>query len=151
MVKPVAPYPPVTTTPQTNAIPLNLVRSSSTFTALERNRELGSSDSSKESRSNRGKMTIHLSVEKGHLGIVKCLIECGAELDAQDDLGFTPLHYAAKMGHTQIVDLLVKKGACIDSLNGQGFTPLHVAADEGKEEVVRHLICEGADLNARAW
>jgi Ankyrin repeats (3 copies) len=108
------------------------------------------SNSSHGSLTNRGK-TLHLSTEKGNSRIVSCLLEHGADISAQDELGFTALHYAAKHGHEQLISLLIDKGANIDSPNCQGWTPLHVAANEGRDDVVRVLIVKGEDLNAKAW
>jgi serine/threonine-protein phosphatase 6 regulatory ankyrin repeat subunit B len=51
--------------------------------------------------------------EKGHIDVVKLLIEVGADVNAQEgDYGdMTPLKYASREGHTEIVKLLYEAGA----------------------------------------
>lgn len=51
------------------------------------------------------------SANRGHEKIVKMLIENGAEINAQDDKGWTALSEAAYRGHADIVELLLKNKA----------------------------------------
>ena len=39
------------------------------------------------------------------------LLDCGANIDAQDHMGCTALHVAAQAGHPEIVKLLLETGA----------------------------------------
>jgi ankyrin repeat protein len=47
----------------------------------------------------------------GHLEIVQCLVEAGADFNAVDEKGNTPLHYAQKKEFDAIVAWLKTKGA----------------------------------------
>lgn len=42
---------------------------------------------------------------------VKILIESGADVNIQDDTGYTPLHWATKEGYENIVKILIENGA----------------------------------------
>ena len=53
-----------------------------------------------------------LAVSHGRLDIVKLLLECGADLNAQDDDGSTALMCACEHGHTDIVKLLLSCVEC---------------------------------------
>ena len=72
--------------------------------------------------------------------MVKCLIEQGADLDAED-AGSTSLHVAALTGEIEIVKYLIEKGAFIGpktDYNDQ--VPLHLAAEEGNIEIAQYLV-----------
>ena len=45
---------------------------------------------------------------KGHLAVVKMLVERGADINAQDDKGWTALSESSYDGHTEVVELLLK-------------------------------------------
>ena len=51
------------------------------------------------------------AAQNGYLEIVKLLIENGANVDSQTELGYTALELAASNGHLEVVDLLIQKGA----------------------------------------
>ena len=83
--------------------------------------------------------------EKGHIEIVKLLIEKGANVNYEDwsdgDVK-TPLTVASEKGHIEIVKLLIEKGADINNK-----TPLAAASEKGHIEIVKLLIEKGADVN----
>ena len=55
---------------------------------------------------------LHSAVCRGHVDIVKLLLEKGAELEARGKVyGRTPLSWAAGNGHEAVVKLLLEKGA----------------------------------------
>lgn len=41
------------------------------------------------------------AAENGHLEVVKKLLDKGADLESEDDIGDTPVHKAAYEGHTR--------------------------------------------------
>jgi ankyrin repeat protein len=49
--------------------------------------------------------------KNGYTDIVKLLIDVGANVNAQDDEGYTALRLASKAGHTEIVQMLREAGA----------------------------------------
>ncbi|MHA1960719.1 MAG: ankyrin repeat domain-containing protein [Candidatus Thorarchaeota archaeon] len=50
---------------------------------------------------------IHVASSKGHLEIVKFLIDSGADILALNGVDMTPIHLAVRDGHTQIVELFL--------------------------------------------
>ena len=63
----------------------------------------------------------------------------GAEVNVQNEFGFTSLALAAKYGHTPMVRLLLSYGAAIDARNVDGFTALILASEAGHVPMVRLL------------
>ena len=51
------------------------------------------------------------SAANGHLGIVKLLIERGADIHAPNGHGLTPYQLSLREGHRKVADLLRKHGA----------------------------------------
>jgi ankyrin repeat protein len=94
-----------------------------------------------------GVSLLHWATFIGHPGIVRFLIEKGADVNIKDWKGNTPLHYAAKIGDTIIAKLLLEKGADINAKDNRNCTPLHYVANV---EVARLLIEKGADINAKS-
>ena len=55
----------------------------------------------------RGDMTpLHIACFKEHAGIVKVLLQHGADPNVQDSFGLTPLHIAAMRGNIEIIKYL---------------------------------------------
>jgi ankyrin repeat protein len=98
-------------------------------------------------RDRNGVSLLHWATFIGHPGIVRFLIEKGADVNIKDWKGNTPLHYAAKIGDAIIAKLLLEKGADINAKDNHNCTPLHYAANV---EVARLLIEKGADINAKS-
>ncbi|CAG2232371.1 unnamed protein product [Mytilus edulis] len=94
---------------------------------------------------------------KGHLTIVKLLIEQGADLNIIDNvgqtpfywscLGKTPLDWSCAGGNIDIVNLLKDKGCDLHKPNSTGQTPLMEACGNGNLSVVELLIGKGDDIN----
>ena len=54
---------------------------------------------------------LHLSTFDGHFGIVKLLLERGADAHAMNNEGQTPLELSLQRGYPEVTDLLRKHGA----------------------------------------
>lgn len=68
-----------------------------------------------------------LAAYYGRESTAQCLLDMGADVDAQNDVGHTPLHAASYNGHDGVVKLLVAYGANQNLVDHRGNTP-YVAA-----------------------
>jgi serine/threonine-protein phosphatase 6 regulatory ankyrin repeat subunit B len=100
-----------------------------------------------------GATALHLAVQKGHIEVVKTLLEKRANPNAAINSkiplinGTTPLHVATEAGHLNVVKILLEKGGNIHaSING--ITPLHIAAGRGYLDMVIALLEKGANIDA---
>ena len=114
---------------------------------------------------------LHLAALGGHTETVRALVSAGANVNAQNEDGWSPVHFAAGRGEVETVLALVSTGADIQMQNQSGFgpwyyyshsdeenwtlldqggwTPLHVAALKGHTEVASALIhAAGAIVDA---
>lgn len=64
----------------------------------------------------------------GHVNVLSCLVENGADVNARTDEDSTPLMEASGDGHIDVVTFLVEHGANIDLQDKNGNTALHYAA-----------------------
>src|SRR5262249_12533149 len=76
---------------------------------------------------------------KGHLAIVKALIEAGATGDARQGGGETALGLAAAAGHLDVVRLLVEDGADPNVHDADGQTALFQALDHRHDAIADFL------------
>lgn len=94
--------------------------------------------------------TLWKACAAGDLGLVRSVIDEGADVNAPDPaLGVTPLSYAALFGRDEIVTLLLQKGADANRANRDGGTVLHGAAFLGRAGIARELLKAGADPKTR--
>jgi ankyrin repeat protein len=92
---------------------------------------------------------LHLASENGHIQAACKLIECGADVTAQDNDVPTALHLASLWGHVDVARILIERGADVTTQDNNGWTPLHQASFSGQVDVARMLIECGANLTAR--
>jgi ankyrin repeat protein len=71
----------------------------------------------------------------GQLGLVRELLENGADVKGTNSDGNTALHVAAFMCHKEVAELLIEHGAELDCKNHRGETPLDVVDDTWSEEL----------------
>ncbi|UNQ73406.1 ankyrin repeat domain-containing protein [Infirmifilum sp. NZ] len=92
---------------------------------------------------------LHFAAGIGDLEKIRMLLERGADINARDNIGWTPLHFAAIAGKLDVARLLIEKGADVNARGVFGDTPLHYAAMNGHLDVVKLLVDSGADVDAR--
>ncbi|MEV0738674.1 ankyrin repeat domain-containing protein [Streptomyces sp. NPDC050549] len=88
----------------------------------------------------------------GDAGVVRAVLQAGADPGRADSEGTTPLYAASVNGEAAIVRLLLEAGALPDTESsgvGAEGLPLCAAACWGHTDVVRELLAYGADPNER--
>jgi ankyrin repeat protein len=94
---------------------------------------------------------LHHASNKGHLSVVKLLVEKGAIINATNMWEKTSLHNSANNGHLDVVQYLVENGARMEATsNKKRLTPLHLAAQYDHFDVVKYLVEQGADVSAQS-
>ena len=87
----------------------------------------------------RGRTTLMYAAYAGDLEMARLMLENGAPVNVQTDVGTTALMFAAAYGHMEVVRFLVENGADIHIQNGYGYTALSLAEERGHQEVVDFL------------
>nr|CAD7265239.1 unnamed protein product [Timema shepardi] len=88
---------------------------------------------------NIGSSLLHLAADYGHLNIVKCLVDKGADINQPNREGFNPLHVATRSGHLEVVQFLVGlKQNFKESLGEHKI--LLIASENGHTHIVNYLL-----------
>ncbi|XP_049819414.1 protein phosphatase 1 regulatory subunit 12A-like isoform X7 [Aethina tumida] len=74
-----------------------------------------------------GATPLHVASAKGYSDVIKILLQCGADVDAQDVDGWTAMHAAAHWGQEEACQLLAEGLADLDAKNFVGQTPFDVS------------------------
>ncbi|XP_019637301.1 PREDICTED: uncharacterized protein LOC109479753, partial [Branchiostoma belcheri] len=96
-----------------------------------------------------GWTALHVASKNGQTGVVKLLIQHGADLTVRSKGDRTALHVASGNGQAEVVKLLIQHGADVEARDEGDRTALHVASRNGQAGVVKLLIQHGADVEAR--
>lgn len=113
-----------------------------------------------EPKTGEGGMTELLAAAYGgDLVELLAVVDSGADVNAQDQSGWTALHWAADMGmvngeREEVLAALIRAGADVNVRDLEGSTPLLVACRSGNGDLVRQLVAAGANLHAannRGW
>jgi ankyrin repeat protein len=99
-----------------------------------------------------GWTSLMLACSRGHISLVKWLIDQGVDLNQRDLDGFTALTHAAcgRKGKTEVVALLLKHGADPNRRCRRGSTVLMEASTLGFAESIQCLLQHGgAEVDAR--
>ncbi|MXQ79714.1 hypothetical protein E5288_WYG006987 [Bos mutus] len=91
-------------------------------------------------RNKRRQTPLHIAVNKGHLQVVKTLLDFGCHPSLQDSEGDTPLHDAISKKRDDILAVLLEAGADVTITNNNGFNALHHAALRGNPSAMRVLL-----------
>jgi hypothetical protein len=79
------------------------------------------------------------AVKNGNYTDVEMLIKKGADVNQQDEQGWTPLNFAAGKGDISLVQLLVNNGADIFKIGRDRRTPYMIALAAERVSVVKYL------------
>lgn len=70
---------------------------------------------------------LHMSIDSGHEGVVRILLDEGVDINAKNCEGMTALHMAVQRRQEAILRLLLEKGADANATDIEGRTPIHTA------------------------
>jgi ankyrin repeat protein len=88
---------------------------------------------------------LHHAANRGHIAVIRQLLEAGADVNKKNKAAEAALHLAAYNGNLTVVEMLLDKEAIIDCLNEDGDTPLFFGSRKNHPAVVRLLMQRGAD------
>jgi len=89
---------------------------------------------------------LHLAAAKGHIWLMRTLIDAGADLEARGEPASAhPLHAAIFNNQIEAANLLIARGAGLDARDDWGRTPLGIAATFGSVAAAQTLLAAGAD------
>ncbi len=94
-------------------------------------------------------MTLHAAARAGDLEQLKAHIARGANLDQQDELGFTPIYCAVSAVRLEAARLLLDSRANPNGSGPDGLTPLIVASSIGRKDLIELLLAKGANIEWR--
>jgi ankyrin repeat protein len=89
-----------------------------------------------------------VAVEQFNLGIVRMLLEKGADINAHSQ-GVSALYMASSAGYSQVVSLLLDKGANVDLRTDGHVTAIQIAIAKGHIETAMLLFEKGANINTQ--
>lgn len=97
-------------------------------------------------RNKRRQTALHIAINKGHVSVVRTLLQLGCHTSLQDSEGDTPLHDAISKEQDQMLALLLDHGADITLTNNNGFNALHHAALKGNPSAMKILLSKTTRL-----
>lgn len=95
--------------------------------------------------------SVHLAVQKGHLSIIRLLLETDVDINARNAAGFTALHMAIMEGKHLVAQYLLEHGASSDILTSNGRGTLHLAVESGNPILVQMLLDYGGDPDMKDY
>jgi ankyrin repeat protein len=89
---------------------------------------------------------LHAAAAGKHAGIVKLLLDHGANANARQHGGWAPLHSAAQNGDLESARVLIDAGADVSVRADNNQKPLDLALTGGRQAMVEFLEANGAKL-----
>ena len=99
-----------------------------------------------------GATPLYVAAQRGHLDVVRTLLEAGADANKASDGGHSPLYFAAQNGRVDVLSILLQGGADANRPTEIGVTPLLIAAQQGpwwlarRRPARRHLLSAATRL-----
>jgi len=94
-----------------------------------------------------GFTALQYSAKLGDQDIVKCLLNCRADVNSKNKFHQTPVMLAARHGHSKVTEMLLRYGASIEKRDRGGRNALMMAARNGHVEVIEVLLKANANVN----
>lgn len=92
---------------------------------------------------------LHQAVRRNQVGLVRVLLEAGADTEASNGDGLTPLSCAAELGLFDVARQLVEAGCNLNRADMKGRSPLISAVLHGHLQIVELLVEAKCDLLSR--
>lgn len=95
---------------------------------------------------------LYRAAYKGHPGVVKLLLERGANVHAHGWARSSPMHAVCIGGNVEVMNLLLEYGGDEDvnaEIKNSHTVPLHHAVENGHRELVEILLEHGGDIHKR--
>ena len=86
---------------------------------------------------------LHAAVAARSTAAVALLLERGADVNARQQVGYTPLMGAASGGREDLADMLLRNGADPSALSEDGKTAADIAREHGHEALAARLAAVG--------
>jgi hypothetical protein len=88
---------------------------------------------------------LHIAIQKGHLRIVRVLLQHGVDCNQKDGEGLTPLIHSIIGNHDDLLPLLIQHGARISETDNQHCNTIHWAVSQRREALLKVLLehCSG--------
>jgi ankyrin repeat protein len=94
------------------------------------------------------KTALELAIEDGDAGLVKMLVDDGADVNSMGPRAWTALEQALQGDMEEIASILLRTGADVNVKGARSWRALHVAARKGNPNTVDLCLRHGADINA---
>ncbi|MFC1725192.1 ankyrin repeat domain-containing protein [candidate division KSB1 bacterium] len=91
---------------------------------------------------------LYYAAWRGHLDIVKLLIDKGANVNIRQQYGFTPIGRAISSDHNEIARFLIDNGAALNMKGIGGRTPLYWSVQKRNKYLVKYILDRKPDVNA---
>lgn len=87
--------------------------------------------------------------DEAYVGVVKNLIDKGADVNEKNKNGLSALYLAVKKNYYKITKILLESGAVVDTQDQNGQTPLFIASMNNNDHIVHLLAQHGANMNLK--